>query len=88
MIVAVKIRLQRVGTKKRPFYRVVAVDSRKRRDGDVIESLGQYQPISNDVQFSVNEEKVIDWLKKGAQTTDTIEKLLKRAGIWKKFKEA
>ncbi len=85
---AVKIRLQRVGTKKRPFYRVVAVDSRKRRDGDVIESLGQYQPISNDVQFSVNEEKVIDWLKKGAQTTDTIEKLLKRAGIWKKFKEA
>mgnify|MGYP002348151827 FL=1 len=88
MIVAVKIRLQRVGTKKRPCYRGVAVDSRKRRDGDVIESLGQYQPISNDVQFSVNEEKVIDWLKKGAQTTDTIEKLLKRAGIWKKFKEA
>jgi small subunit ribosomal protein S16 len=83
--VSVKIRLQRVGTKKKPFYRVVAVDSRKRRDGDIIENLGQYQPTSGEKIFNVNEEQVIAWLKKGAQPTLTLERLLKRAGIWKKF---
>lgn len=82
---SVKIRLQRVGTKKKPFYRVVAVDSRKRRDGDVIENLGQYQPTSAKTQFSVNEERVLEWLKKGAQPTHTTERLLKKTGIWKKF---
>ena len=55
---AVKIRLQRVGTKKRPFYRVVAVDSRKKRDGGVIEQLGRYQPIVDGTQFDINEDKV------------------------------
>jgi len=86
--VAVKIRLQRAGKKKMPYYRVVAVDGRDRRDGAIIENLGQYQPVSKDAQFTVNEEKVIKWLKNGAQPTDTIEKLLKKSGIWKKFKEA
>ncbi len=85
---AVKIRLQRAGKKKMPYYRVVAVDGRDRRDGAIIENLGQYQPVSKDAQFTVNEEKVIKWLKNGAQPTDTIEKLLKKSGIWKKFKEA
>ena len=82
---AVKIRLQRFGTKKRPFYRVVAVDSRQKRDGGVIEYIGKYQPIANDTQFEVNEEKVLKWLGNGAQPTDTILNLLKKAGIWKKF---
>lgn len=85
---AVKIRLQRVGTKKKPFYRVVAVDGRERRDGVVIDTLGQYQPIAADNQFNVNEEKVIDWLNKGAQPSDTILQLLKKSGIWKNFKKA
>ena len=85
---AVKIRLQRVGTKKKPFYRVVAVDSRNKRDGGVIEYLGRYQPIVESTQFEVNEEKVLDWLNKGAQPTGTMLNLLKNAGIWQKFNTA
>ena len=82
---SVKIRLQRVGTKKKPFYRVAAMDSRKKRDGDVIEYIGQYQPIITDKQFTVDEEKVLKWLNLGAQPTDTIKELLKKEGIWAKF---
>ncbi|HON77757.1 MAG TPA: 30S ribosomal protein S16 [Spirochaetota bacterium] len=85
---AVKIRLQRVGKKKMPYYKVVAVDSRKRRDGSFIENLGQYQPVADGEQFKVDEERVISWLKNGAQPTETIEQLLKKSGIWKKFNEA
>lgn len=77
----VKIRLQRTGTKKKPFYRVVVADSRKRRDSAVIESLGHYQPIVKGEQFVVDKDKVTSWLQKGAQPTDTIAKLLKKAGI-------
>ncbi|HOR94807.1 MAG TPA: 30S ribosomal protein S16 [Spirochaetota bacterium] len=77
----VKIRLQRAGTKKKPFYKVVVIDSRKRRDGAVIESLGHYQPIVKGDQFVVDRDKVTEWLKKGAQPTETIAKLLKKAGI-------
>jgi small subunit ribosomal protein S16 len=83
--VSVKIRLQRVGTKKKPFYRVVAMDSRKKRDGDVIEYVGRYQPIISDKQFVVDEEKVLKWLNHGAQPTDTIKQLLKKEGIWQKY---
>jgi small subunit ribosomal protein S16 len=86
--VAVKIRLQRVGTKKKPFYRVVAVDSRQKRDGGVIDQLGQYQPIVDGKQFIVDEEKVMGWLKNGAQPTETILTLLKKEGLWQKFKTA
>jgi len=82
--VSVKIRLQRVGTKKKPFYRVVAIDSRKKRDGRVIEFIGRYQPIVKDKQFDVDEEKVLKWLGLGAQPTDTIQQLLKNEGIWQK----
>ena len=85
---SVKIRLQRVGTKKKPYYRVVAIDSRAKREGDVIEYLGQYQPISKANQFEVKENRIIDWLNKGALPTDTIERLLKKTGIWKKFKDS
>jgi small subunit ribosomal protein S16 len=83
--VSVKIRLQRVGTKKKPFYRVAAIDSRKKRDGDVIEYVGRYQPIVSEKQFVVDEEKVLKWLNYGAQPTDTIKNLLKKEGIWQKY---
>ncbi|HQG42305.1 MAG TPA: 30S ribosomal protein S16, partial [Spirochaetota bacterium] len=69
------------GTKKKPFYKVVVIDSRKRRDGAVIESLGHYQPIVKGDQFVVDRDKVTEWLKKGAQPTETIAKLLNKAGI-------
>ncbi len=85
---SVKIRLQRVGTKKKPFYRVAAMDSRKKRDGDVIEYVGRYQPIITDKQFVVDEEKIMKWLKQGAQPTDTVKKLLKSEGIWQKYTSA
>ena len=81
---SVKIRLQRVGTKKKPFYRVVAMDSRNKRDGRVIEFIGRYQPIVKDKQFAVDEEKVLKWLGQGAQPTDTVQQLLKKEGIWQK----
>ena len=85
---AVKIRLQRIGTKKKPFYRVVAVEERKKRDGSVIAQLGQYQPINNGNQFSVDENQVLKWLKMGAQPTKTILDLLKKSGLWQlKFHE-
>ncbi len=83
---AVKIRLQRAGKKKMPYYKVVAVDSRTRRDGAVIDTLGQYQPVVDGAQFVVDEAKVIDWLKKGAQPTYTIERMLKKSGIWSRYK--
>ena len=83
----VKIRLKRTGTKKRPFYRIVAVDERKKRDGESIEQLGRYQPIMPDNQFVINEDKVLHWLKLGAQPSPTLLQLLKKHGTWKKFKE-
>ncbi len=83
---AVKIRLKRVGTKKKPFYRVVAVDSRKKRDGEVLDWLGQYQPIVKTDQFVVDEARTLKWLNQGAQPTETIQRLLKKTGIWQKFK--
>lgn len=81
---SVKIRLQRVGTKKKPFYRIVAADGRNKRDGAVLEQLGKYQPITNGVQVSIDEEKVLVWIKKGAQPTETVKEILKRKGIWQK----
>lgn len=82
---AVKIRLKRVGTKKKPFYRVVAVDSRKKRDGEVLEWLGQYQPLVKADQFVIDEAKTLQWLNNGAQPTEIIHRLLKKSGLWQKF---
>jgi small subunit ribosomal protein S16 len=76
----------RVGTKKKPYYRVVAVDSRKKRDGEVLDWLGQYQPIVKTDQFVVDETRTLKWLNQGAQPTETIQRLLKKNGIWQKFK--
>ena len=78
---ATKIRLKRIGRRNRPFYRIVVMDSRSRRDGAAIEELGWYNPINVEKSFSLNEDRIIHWLKDGAQTTDAAHKLLRRAGI-------
>ncbi|MBN2077537.1 MAG: 30S ribosomal protein S16 [Spirochaetes bacterium] len=85
---AVKIRLQRTGTKKKPFYRIIAVDGKAKRDGKYIDQIGRYQPIVDGEQFIINEEKLLQWLGKGAQPTDTILQLLKKNGIWQKYTSA
>jgi small subunit ribosomal protein S16 len=78
---ATKIRLARAGAKKRPFYQVVVADERCRRDGRFIENMGTYDPTKNPAVVKLNEEKIVAWLNKGAQPTDTVRQLLKKAGI-------
>ncbi len=78
---ATKIRLQRGGSKKRPFYQVVIADERSRRDGRFIENLGYYDPTRNPAIIKLNAEKTIEWLGKGAQPTDTVLQILKKQGI-------
>ncbi|MBC8019361.1 MAG: 30S ribosomal protein S16 [Verrucomicrobia bacterium] len=78
---ATKIRLARAGAKKRPFYQIVVADERCRRDGRFIENMGTYDPTKNPAVVKLNEEKIIAWLGKGAQPTDTVRQLLKNAGI-------
>lgn len=80
----VKIRLKRLGKKRNPVYRVVVQDSRVQRDGKTIDELGQYGPKEDPVLFKVDEEKVKQWLSKGAQPTDTVARLLGDAGIIEK----
>lgn len=82
---AVKMRLARGGAKKKPFYQIVITDERCRRDGRFIEKVGTYDPNQNPAAVSFAEEKAIEWLKKGAQPTDTVRQMLKRTGIWEKF---
>ena len=79
----VKIRLRRDGAKKAPFYKVVVADSRFPRDGRYIEEIGTYNPMTDPSEIKINAEKVEEWMKKGAQPTDTVKSLLKRAGITK-----
>ena len=84
----VKLRLSRFGSKKKPFYRIVAADSRSPRDGRFIEILGNYDPLQNPAVVNVDEEKVIDWLRKGAQPTDSVRSLLTKKGVIAKFDAA
>ena len=83
---AVKMRLKRMGAKKRPFYRIVAADSRSPRDGRFIETVGTYDPCKKDNNVNIDEEKAMKWLNNGAQPTDTVKSLLSQAGIWAKYK--
>ena len=83
---AVKLRLKRMGARQRPFYRIVAADSRSPRDGKFIEVVGTYQPIYKENNFNVDEEKALKWLNNGAQPTDTVKNLLTKKGIWAKYK--
>ncbi len=74
---AVKIRLRRMGARNNPFYRVVVADSRSPRDGRFIEELGYYDPKSQPAVIKIDKEKAAEWIKKGAQPTDTVKRLLK-----------
>lgn len=78
---ATKIRLARAGAKKRPFYQIVVADERCRRDGRFIENMGTYDPTKNPAAIKLNEEKIVAWLGKGAQPTDTVRQILKNAGL-------
>ena len=84
---AVKIRLTRMGAKKRPTYRIVATDSRRPRDGQYLELIGTYQPIG-DGEVNINEEVALKWLNNGATPTDTVKNLFSKAGIIKKFADS
>jgi small subunit ribosomal protein S16 len=82
---AVKIRLTRRGSTHHPFYRLVVADSRSRRDGRVVDTLGYYNPLPVPADVQVEGVKTLDWLKKGAQPSDTAKSLLKQIGVWQKF---
>lgn len=84
----VKIRLTRMGAKKKPFYRIVVADSRSPRDGRFIEVVGNYDPLQKPAVVNVDEEKVINWVMKGAQPTDTVRSLLSQKGIMAKIDAA
>jgi small subunit ribosomal protein S16 len=76
----VKIRLRRMGAKKNPYYRIVVADSRFPRDGRCIEEIGTYVPLTDPATIEVDAEKAKNWIKNGAQPTDTVKALLKKAG--------
>ncbi|MBM3718796.1 MAG: 30S ribosomal protein S16 [Actinobacteria bacterium] len=82
---AVKLRLTRVGKTKQPQYRVVAADSRRARDGRFIEILGQYNPRTEPSTLSIDNDKAVRWLLKGAQPTERVRKLLEISGAWAQF---
>jgi small subunit ribosomal protein S16 len=86
--VAVKIRLSRHGRHKRPFYRIVVADSRMPRDGRFIEILGTYDPLAKPVAIQVKQDRAVEWLRKGAQATDTVQYLLNKIGVLKQFSSA
>lgn len=82
---AVKIRLKRMGSKQKPFYRIVVADSRSPRDGKVIDEVGYYNPIKEPAEIKINNETALEWLRKGAQPTDTVKNLFTKVGINEKF---
>ncbi len=84
---AVKLRLKRMGSKKKPVYRIVAIDSHTKRDGEYIELVGTYNPLTNPATVKISEEVALKWLKNGAIPSDTVRNLLSDAGIMKKFHE-
>ncbi len=84
---AVKLRLKRMGSKKRPFYRIVAADAREKRDGTFIELIGTYSTLE-DNKSNINEELALKWLKTGAAPTDTVKNIFTKAGIMKKFNDS
>ncbi len=83
---SVRLRLTRMGRKKRPYYRIVAVDSRRKRDGAFIENLGHYHPLEDPPTVKVDADKALKWLRVGAQPSDTVRSLLRREGIWLRFR--
>lgn len=83
---AVKLRLRREGTKKKPHYRVVAADSRSPRDGRFIEILGEYHPLDDPSTIVIDEERAMHWLRVGAQPTAQVKQLLRIVGVWEEFR--
>ncbi|MGH2494645.1 MAG: 30S ribosomal protein S16 [Ktedonobacteraceae bacterium] len=84
----VKIRLKRVGKKKAPSYRVVVADSRSPRDGRIIENIGWYNPLVEPSAIQIDADKALNWLKVGAQPTDSVSSLLKRTGVLARFEQS
>jgi len=84
----VKLRLKRLGAKKAPVYRIVAIDSKVRRDGREIEVIGLYDPTKNPAIVTIDEEKALKWLNNGAAPSDTVRSMLSKEGIMKKFAES
>ena len=82
---AVRIRLQRHGKKRRPFYRLVAADSRSQRDGRFIERIGHYDPMTDPANIVIDAEKALKWLRTGAQPSDTAKDLMSKVGVWEQF---
>ena len=82
----VKIRLRRVGAKHRPIYRIVVADARSPRDGAFIELLGSYNPLTDPETVTIDQEKALSWLRKGAQPTDTVSRLLSKVGVMDRFR--
>ena len=85
---AVKLRLKRMGSKKKPVYRIVAIDSHTKRDGEYIELVGTYNPLTEPKSVKINDEVALKWLNNGAIPSDTVRNLLSDAGIMKKFHES
>jgi small subunit ribosomal protein S16 len=81
----VKIRLMRMGAKKRPFFRVVVADARSPRDGRFIENIGKYHPLAHPSVIEIDEERALHWLRSGAQPTDPARVLLQKTGVWSRF---
>ena len=85
---AVKLRLKRMGSKKKPVYRIVAIDSHTKRDGEYIELIGTYNPLTEPKTVKIEDEVAMKWLNNGAIPSDTVRNLLSEAGIMKKFHES
>lgn len=85
---SVKIRMRRMGSKRKPFYRIVVADSRMPRDGCFIEEVGYYNPLTNPDEVKLEEDKIFEWLEKGAQPSDTVRSLLSKAGLMTRYHDA
>jgi len=86
LFLSVKLRLKRMGNTNRPFYRVVAIDSRKQRDGRALQELGFYDPLKKSAEVKLHEERILNWLERGAIPSETVRKLLQNAGVLEKWR--
>jgi small subunit ribosomal protein S16 len=82
---SVRIRLTRIGKKKEPHYRVIVADQRSPRDGKFIEIIGKYKPLDEPSLIEIDEDRALDWLRKGAQPSDSVANLLRKVGVWERF---
>ena len=82
----VRIRLRRMGATKRPYYRVVVADSRSPRDGRFIENIGKYHPLEDPSVIEIDEDRALYWLSKGAQPSEQVANLLRKQGVWERFR--